>query len=146
MKRGFPRPKHFIEKTKRHPSRGSYGKKWNNKHYPHPYNADDDYPANISTSRLVQCIRFKLCGTCGEPVKEDLVGLVVANPASPVWKQFNKQWYRGWLHSESGPYHLSCLSLNFAMCPHLVETKQYMPAVALWKDVRADILHEAVRR
>lgn len=144
MKKGFPRPKYFIEKTKRHPSKGSYGKKWNNKFYPHPYNAADSYPASISQSRLIQCVTFKLCGTCGEPVIEELVGLIICNPRSPAFTK--KSWPDGWLHSESGPYHLKCLSLNFAMCPHLVETKQYLPAVALWTDVRAEILARAVAR
>jgi hypothetical protein len=146
VKRGFPRPRHLIEKTTRHPTKGSYGKKWDNKTYPHPYNASDNHPANISTARLAECIKFKKCGTCGEPVDEDLVGLILANPASPIWKRHDKRWYRGWLHSESGPYHLKCLTLNFTMCPHLVETKQYMPAVGLWKDVRAEILDAADRR
>lgn len=145
MKRGFPRPKYFIEMTTRHPSKKNYGKKWNNKWYPHPYNASDDHPANISQNRMIECVRFKLCGTCGEPVKEDLVGLIICNLRSPAFR--TKSWPDGsWLHSESGPYHLKCLSLNFAMCPHLIETKQYLPAVALWKDVRAEILEKAVSR
>lgn len=146
MKRGFPRPKHFIEKTTRHPSKNSYGKKWNNKWYPHPYNASDNYPANISQPRLIECITFKKCGTCGKPVEEELVGLILSNPASPVWRDAGKAWNNGWLHSESGPYHLHCLVLNFTMCPHLVELKQFMPAVALWKDVRSEILAKAKDR
>lgn len=136
MKRGFPRPMYFIEKASRH---GGYGKKWNNRWYPHPYTASDGYPANINQQRLAESVYFKKCGTCGEPVKEELVGLILNNRRSPVHDKNS-----GLINSESGPYHLKCLSLNFTVCPHLVETKQFIPAVGLWKDVRADILKKVV--
>lgn len=137
MKRGFPRPRTYVGKTSRHPSRGSYGKRWNSKTYPHPYTASDDAVSNISEGRVRECTTFKRCGTCGEPVDDDLVGLIIYNTHSPKIKS------KDWLHAESGPYHFKCLVLNFTMCPHLVETKQFLPAVGLWKDVREEIINKA---
>ena len=136
MKRGFPRPRGFIERTSRHPSRGSYGKKWNNKFYPWPYSATDDSIANID-GRMKECVMFKRCGTCGDPVEEELVGLILWNPASPKVRSSED---KDWINPESGPYHFKCLVLNFTMCPHLSETKQFLPGCGSWKDVRPLIL------
>lgn len=136
MKKGFPRPKGFVERTSRHPSKGSYGKKWNNKWYPWPYSASATTISNIS-SRMKQCVQFKLCGTCGDPVEEEVVGLILFNPASPyVRKGDMGEADDGLINAETGPYHLKCLVLNFNMCPHLVETKQFMPGYGEWKVVR----------
>ena len=115
---------------------GSYGEKWDGKDYPQPYTAQSDNIASIHQGRLTQSVTFKLCGTCGEPVQEELVGIIVRNPESRIDKSYS-QW--GYLHSESGPYHLKCLALNFTMCPHLAATSTYMPAVALWSDVKDEI-------
>lgn len=118
-------------------SHGSYGRKWENKEYPHPYTAEEYSIAQINKPRLKESARNKICGTCGEHVKEDLVGLILYNPRA----KRNRLAGSGdnWLHAEAGPYHLKCLVLNFTMCPMLAATKTFMPAVALWDDVKDDI-------
>lgn len=133
MKRGFPRPRVFIDKTHTHPSKGSYGRKWDKKSYPHPYNASDSNVAEIHEGRLKESIKFKVCGTCGEHIEEDLVGLIINNTRSPkVYKVYKDGAI---LNTESGPYHIKCLQLNFTMCPHLVELQTFIPAVASWDDI-----------
>lgn len=142
MRRGFPRPKAFVEKTSRSPYRkhrgGNYGKKWNNRYYPWPYTASDDKISNISRARLKESVYFKKCGTCGEPVEEEMVGLIVYNTRS---RKLGPMVDKGTLlHSESGPYHLKCLALNFVSCPHLAATNLYEPAYGKWSDVRQQII------
>jgi hypothetical protein len=142
MKRGYPRPRTMVGKT--HSNRlasagagGSYGKKWENREYPHPYTANDGNIAHINKPRLRESTRNKICGTCGLHVKEDLVGLILYNPRA----KRNRLAGNGdnLLHAEAGPYHLKCLTLNFTMCPMLAATKTFMPAVGLWDDVKDDI-------
>jgi hypothetical protein len=137
MKRGFPRPRTFIEQTSRHPSRycGNYGDKWNNKSYPHPYNAENDCVAEINSGRIKESIQFKVCGTCGTTIEEDLVGLVIYNQRSDKTLFRGPYHKRPLLHTESGPYHIKCMVMNFTMCPHLVELKTFLPAIASWTDV-----------
>lgn len=139
MKRGFPRPKAFVAKTSRSPYKKGYGKRWDNRWYPWPYTADANTISDISEGRMLECIYFKRCGTCGEPVKEENVGLILYNPRSPKISGTSPH-YRPLLHKESGPYHLKCLVLNFTMCPHLAATKLYMPGYGKWTDVRDQIL------
>ena len=79
---------------------------------------------------------FKRCATCGDPVEEEEVGLILFNTRSRA----SGSWERGWIHSESGPYHLKCLVLNFTLCPHLADTKIFMPGYGKWTDVREEIL------
>lgn len=134
MKRGFPRPRMYVGTTRRHPSRGSYGAKWNNKTYPHPYSASERVIADIHPGRMKECVKFKICGTCGDVVEDDMVGLILYNPKSP------KVSGRDWLNPESGPYHFKCLIINFTQCPHLVETRQFMPGCALWSDIREQMI------
>lgn len=141
MKRGFPRERTFVGRTysntmSRNGS-GSYGKKWENREYPHPYTAMDSNIAQISKPRLRESARNKICGTCGIHVKDDLVGLIVYNPRAK--RNMRAGNGSNWLNSESGPYHLKCLALNFTMCPMLSATKTFMPAVALWDDVKDEI-------
>lgn len=131
----------MVGKTGSNPyagTNGSYGGKWENREYPHPYTASEDSVSNISDSRLKESVRNKICGTCGIHVKEDLVGLIIYNDKARLGTVTEKA-RRGWIHRESGPYHLKCLSLNFTLCPMLSETKLYVPAVALWEDVKQDI-------
>lgn len=138
MKRGFPRPSEFIEKTSRSLKKsGSYGKKWNNRWYPWPYSASDHAISNISAGRMEECVHFKRCGTCGEPVKEEMVGLVLYNPKAKSVKEVHGNKL---LHQESGPYHLKCLVLNFTACPHLVESGEYMPGYGEWKILKPMLL------
>jgi hypothetical protein len=143
MKRGFPRPRGFVKRTVTHPSGGSYGKKWDNREYPWPYSASSNTISNISEGRMRECALFKRCGTCGDPVKEDLVGLIIYNVNSAYCVNYNtkiKKSARPILNTESGPYHLKCLALNFTMCPHLAKTKHFEPAVGLWSEVRNQVL------
>jgi len=129
-----------VEKTTANPYRSrseSYGKQWDDREYPHPYTAEEDGIAAIHQGRLKESITFKRCGTCGETVEDDLVGLIIYNNSSQIARDKSDGRV---LHSESGPYHLKCLALNFTMCPHLANTKIYAPAVGLWKDVRQDIM------
>lgn len=141
MKTGFPRPRSFVFETTSNPYQprkgqreGSYGKKWEHREYPHPYTAEEYNLARINRTRLFETIDNKLCGTCGLPVEEDLVGLILYNPHTRNHKISENR--KIWFHGESGPYHLKCLSLNFTMCPMLSQTKLYIPAVALWDDVK----------
>jgi hypothetical protein len=135
MKRGFPRPRTMVGTLYSNPKskRGGYRAKWNNREYPHPYTASDDNVAAIHDGRRVETVMFKRCGTCGEPVKDECVGLILYNVDTKDGKHVRT--YEDWLHSESGPYHLKCLALNFAMCPHLSETDIYMAGYAKWSDV-----------
>lgn len=136
MKRGFPRPLAFITRTSRSPyarGDGSYGKRWDGKNYPWPYSASTTKVSNLDRGRMKECFLFKRCGTCGEAVVEEEVGLILYNPRSKG-VQGNDV-----LHHESGPYHLKCLVLNFTKCPHLAATKQFMPAYGSWKDVRPQL-------
>lgn len=138
MKSGFPRPRMFVERTSRHPSKGSYGKKWNNKSYPHPYSASDTSIADINAERLRECVVDSKCGTCGDPVAQDeFVGLILWNQRSIKTKA-----EKGWLNSESGPYHLKCLIINFTQCPHLVETQQFIPGCGVWSEVQPQMVAE----
>lgn len=136
MKRGFPRPTAFIEKTRTNPyaRSDSYGKKWDNRRYPWPYTASDSIISNISNKRLRATILEKRCSVCGDKVEEDLVGLVLYNEKSRV-----KGPHPDWLHPESGPFHFPCLALAFKVCPHLAETKVFMPGCGLWDDVKKPI-------
>src|SRR5690348_10568755 len=120
MKRGFPRPLTKIEKTSSNPRRGktSYGRKWDGRNYPHPYAATEDNLARISTGRKAECVKFKRCMNCGEPVKEEVVGLILYNPKSKVGGRFDD-----YIHHESGPYHFKCLVQSMTMCPHLATSK-----------------------
>lgn len=140
MKRGYPRPRMMVGKTYSNHyagTNGSYGKAWNDREYPHPYTAMDHSIAQINKPRLRESANNKICGTCGLHVKEDLVGLILYNPLSK--RNRNAGNGKNWLHAEAGPYHLKCLTLNFTMCPMLAATKTFMPAVALWDDVKDDI-------
>lgn len=141
MERGFPRPRieHGVTTSNPYMGRnGSYGKKWENRSYPVPYTASDTKVSNIDAVRLNESINNKVCGTCGDPVEEDLVGLIIYNDKARLGSVTQEQ-RNGWLHRESGPYHLKCLALNFTMCPMLAETKLYAPAVGLWSEVKDDI-------
>lgn len=141
MKRGFPRPMAYISKTTRSPYKGksSYGKKWDNRRYPWPYSASDHTISNISTGRMRECIKFKRCAVCGDPVEEEFVGLIIYNTRSPKVRS------KKWLHVESGPYHLKCLNIAFTTCPHLADTKQFLPACGNWSDVRPSLMYLAER-
>ncbi len=132
----------FVERTSRSPyANNKYPGRWNNKWYPWPYSASEDTISNISQGRMLECVTFKRCGTCGLPVEEECVGLIIYNPHSPdVMGKTHKE--KAILHMESGPYHLKCLELNFAKCPHLAATKIYLPAYGKWSDVRQQILDE----
>lgn len=138
MKRGLPRPRTHVERVvyrELYPN----PKKWDNRYYPHPYNASDDDVAIIGEGRLRQSVIFKLCGVCGELVEDEEVGLVLYNYESsqaPEWET-----HKDWVMSESGPYHLPCLQIAFTMCPHLADTDKYFPGYGSWPDVREQVLN-----
>ena len=133
MKRGFPRPLTKIEKTHSNPRRGktSYGKKWDGRNYPHPYAANEDNLARIHEGRKFECVKFKRCLNCGEPVKEDVVGLLLYNPNSRLGTRFND-----YIHSEAGPYHFKCLRQSISMCPHIATTQRFIAGSGEWKVVK----------
>lgn len=144
MKRGFPRPMTYVGKTYSNPRKRngkavkSYGKKWDGKKYPHPYTAQEYNIGAIHRGRLKESIKFKRCGACGEPVEDELVGLILWNPRSKANTQ-----HKDWLHSESGPYHFKCLVLTMTRCPHIANTKRFLAACGNWSDVKAQILEYA---
>jgi hypothetical protein len=122
MKRGFPRPKTHINKSR-------YGKKWSNRDYPHPYSASDDSIALVSESRNIQIIKFKMCSVCGEQVRGKFVHLLV-NVVDPQWT----------IHHESGPFHERCIIIALKMCPEIAESGKYEHAIGEWKYVRSVML------
>lgn len=136
MKTGFPRPRTHVGTTTSNPydrkrRGGSFGREWNDRDYPHPYTASSTNVASIDRTRLYKSVHEKLCGTCGEYIEEDMVGLILFNTNTRA-SSFK---HNDWIHSETGPYHLKCLVLNFTMCPMLAKTKVYMPGYGSWEVV-----------
>ena len=138
MKRGFPRPKVFIEKTTSADNvtpNVSYGNKWDGRNYPVPYTAGE-YISVFSEERGIECIQNKVCSVCGEYVEDELVGLAILNDegSEPDYVRFAAEY--GWITTEAGPFHFPCLNLAFTMCPHLAERDRFLPAVGLWSDIK----------
>lgn len=145
MKRGFPRPLTKIGTTSSNPKSGaplsgSYGKRWDNRVYPHPYAADEDNLARIHEGRKAECVIFKLCLNCGKPVEEEVVGLLFANPNSPLGKP-----HEDYVHTETGPYHFKCLVQSLTLCPALSTSKRFVGGNGEWKVVRPIILDRLTR-
>lgn len=131
MKRGFPRPQMHVDKTRTHrvwnesedrySYIGSYGEKWDGKNYPVPYTAEEDAISQLHSGRMRECVAFKRCVACGEPVQEEIISLMLK---------------KGELHSESGPFHSKCARLTQAMCPHINVGSEYTFVNRRWDEVR----------
>lgn len=133
MKKGFPRPVVFVDNTSTNTyvgddpnDYGSWGPEWDNRYYPYPYTAEDNFIASLSNPRAYECVKHKLCFVCGEYVEGDLVGLLLDN--------------RAWINRETGPFHFKCLHLALVTCPYLALTDKSEPACGLWSDLQDLIL------
>jgi len=133
MKRGFPRPGFKVDALRtRRPDGDTYEGTWGGKTFPLPYSSQEDKISENNRGRMKECILFKKCVACGDPVGGDIVGLLFYNPDSE-YAQFN---YTDWVHAETGPFHFKCLRLTITMCPHIVEGDTFLPGSGEWKIVK----------
>lgn len=124
MKRGFPRPQMRVEKcmTNDPNTTGSmgYGEKWDDRTYPVPYTAAN-YISTLHSGRAGECVMFKRCFACGEPVEGDEVMVLRMT---------------GKIFSESGPFHDKCATITAKLCPHIATGTKYTFARESWESVR----------
>lgn len=127
MKRGFPRPRKLLEKPTNW--RISDDKFYQGKTWPHPYSANDNDLADVKPGRAWECVQFKRCQVCGEPVKGEKVWIYLL--AGEVYA------------SDSGPYHEKCVRLTKRMCPVVaLNEDHYRFQEENWSAVRKYILRE----
>jgi hypothetical protein len=104
MKRGFPRPVTKVENIQTS-SLKHMNEIYGNRPYPHPYTARIDKISRMHFGRVRECIIFRKCSVCGNPVKPDELGEVTVILD------------RGDFSADSGPFHEKCAVLAKIKCP-----------------------------